>query len=69
MGFYDTDSKFEAEVRNDNGFYGPASSAPEPNEPPKTSLRFAWWEWAIISVEVGLVAYTVLVLLRIAPLF
>lgn len=71
MGYYDdVDTKFEAEVKGDDSFYGGAGPAtPPPTEQKRPALSFRWWEWAIIAVEVGLVTYTVLVLLRIAPLF
>lgn len=70
MGFYDdTPDLMDAEVKSEEGFYGAAGPAPKPTEEKKPTLSFKWWEWAIIAVEVGLVTYTVLVLLRIAPLF
>ena len=65
MGFYDDPDMFDTQVKG--SYYDSQEQAPGDEEAPK--LRFRWWEWLIIAIEIGLVTYTVLVLLRIAPLF
>lgn len=69
MGFYDDEPDlFDTKVKG--GFYGADSGGEEKRAgEERPSLSFKWWEWAILAVEVGLVAYTVLVLLGFAKLF
>ena len=67
MGFYDDKPDlFDTDVKG--GFYGKGGSE-NPKEQPSPRLSFKWWEWLIIVAEVGLVTYTVLVVLNIVPLF
>lgn len=66
MGFYDDKPDlFDTDVKG--GLYGKGGDDPKKDASPKLSFR--WWEYLIIVGEVGLVTYTVLVLLRIVPLF
>ncbi|MFT4307893.1 MAG: hypothetical protein ACMXYM_00795 [Candidatus Woesearchaeota archaeon] len=66
MGFYDDKPDlFDTDVKG--GFYGKAGASPKDEERPK--LSFAWWEYLIIAVEVGLVTYTILVIANVVPLF
>lgn len=69
MGFYDDKpDMFDTQVKG--GYYGGAQ--PEEQKKPgeeRPTLSFKAWEWAVIAIEVGLVLYTVLVLLGFAKLF